>query len=260
MSEYFRIVRGLEIDDSVRILQGAGVPGVSADTSAAQVGSFYLDTANGASYSKVAPGAGATKWSGVGQVLYAERPVSATLPAADADNSVAIGAGAMVEATADGAIALGSQSLARHIGSQVFANGRFGSAGDAQAGKYLLRTHTVNAAPTEAFLDGTAGIARLVLPDDSTWTFTATITGHRQDVGDGHAGYKVAGVIYRGAGAASTAIQGAVIKSVLAESNPQWDINITADTTNGSLKVEVIGQASKIIRWVALIETVEVTN
>lgn len=260
MSEYFRIVRGLEIDEAARILQGSGVPGLTADTNAAQVGSFYLDTANGAAYSKVTAGSGANKWSGVGQVLYSERPVSATLPSALADNSVAIGAGATVDAAADGAIAFGNQALARHVGGQVFANGRFSSTGDAQTGKYLLRTHTVNATPTEAFLDGTAGVHRLVLPDDSTWTFSATVTGHRQDASDGHAGYKVEGVIYRGSGASTTAIQGAVMKSVLAESNPQWDINITADITNGSLKVEVIGQASKIIRWVALIETVEVTN
>jgi hypothetical protein len=123
-----------------------------------------------------------------------------------------------------------------------------------------MRTGTINATPAEMFIDGTAGSVRLVLPDDATWTFKITITGHRTDVGNGHAGYTAAGVIYRGAGAATTAIQGSVNKVVLAESNPAWDINISADNINGSLKVTVTGEASKIIRWVALIETVEITN
>jgi hypothetical protein len=62
------------------------------------------------------------------------------------------------------------------------------------------------------------------------------------------------------AGAANTFIQGSVNKTVLAESNPSWDINISADAANGSLRVRVTGEAGKIIRWVALVETVEITN
>lgn len=261
MSDYFRIVRGLEIDESVRILRGSGVPGLTADTNAAQVGSLYLDTASGTAWSKVAAGSGTDKWSTVSNQLYTERiNAPPSYPSAGADNSVAIGFGAQTQAGADGSLAFGDQSFARHRGAQVFANGRFGSAGDAQVGQYLLRTHTVNAAFTEAFLDGTGGSARLTVPDDSTWSFKVRITGHRTDAGDGHAGYTVEGVIFRQAGVGTTAFQGAPIKNVIAESDPSWDINISADTTNGSLKIEVKGQAGKTIRWVAHVETLEVTN
>ncbi len=260
MSDFFRIIRGLEIDESARILQGSGVPGVTADTNAAQVGSLYLDTSVGNAWSKILPGSGTNKWSTVSSTLYAERPITPTLPSAGGDNSVAIGPGAQTDTSAPNSIALGAQSLARHPGALVFANGRFGSTGDVQTGKYLLRTHTVNNTLTEAFLDGTGGTQRLVLPDDATWTFTVTITGHRTDVGDGHAGYKVQGVIFRGAGAATTSFQGSPVKTVLAESNPQWDINISADPSYGSLKIQVQGQTGKTIRWAALVETLEVTN
>lgn len=157
-------------------------------------------------------------------------------------------------------LAVGDQSLVRIPGTMVVAHGRFGNTGDAQRGTYILRTHTVSAMWTEAFLDGTAGSQRLVLPDDSTWTFEVMITGHRTDADDGHAGYKALGVIYRQAGAATTTLQGNPSKQVISESNPQWDINIEADSLNGSLKISVKGEVGKIIRWVAAVTTVEVTN
>jgi hypothetical protein len=152
------------------------------------------------------------------------------------------------------------QSLARVSGGVVQASGRFASNGDAQAGRYLLRTTTIDATQTEMFVNGTNGGIRLTLPDDATWTFKITVTAHRTDLSNGHAGYTASGVIYRGSGVSTTNIQGSVQKTVLAESNPSWDINIGADSTNGSLLVRVIGETGKTIRWVALVETVEITN
>lgn len=266
MSEYFRIVRGLELSPGTVVLPGAGAPGSSADTDGAGIGSLYLNTTSGVAYTKVLSGSGPSKWSAVGSgggttlALYSESSTLPSPPTTLGTNSIALGSGAATSVGATGSIAIGSQSLTRHIGALVFANGRFGSSGDVQAGKYLLRTVTVNGTATEAFLDGTGGTARLVIPDDSTWTFTATVTGHRTDQNDGHAGYKIQGVVYRRSGAATVAFQGAPVKTVLAESNSVWDINITADTTTGSLMIKVTGQAGKIIRWAALIETVEVTN
>ena len=88
MSEYFRIVRGLEIDETVRYLQGAGKPGTSADTNAANVGSVYTDNQTGDLYTKIAPGSGLSTWqqagtgSGGGAALdlYAEYSASPTPP------------------------------------------------------------------------------------------------------------------------------------------------------------------------------------
>lgn len=261
MSDFFRILRGLEINESARILTGSGAPGSTADTDDAQVGSLYLDAGSGAAWSKVIPGTGPSKWSSVGQILYSERPVSSpTLPAPAADNSLALGSGAQTAVGADRSIAIGDQSLARHMGAMVFANGRFGSSGDVQSGRYLLRTHTTSATPIEAFLDGTSGTARLVLPDNCTWTFKATVTAHRTDVNDGHAGYEIRGVVFRNSGAATISFQGSPIRTVLAESNSPWDINITPDPTTGALKITVTGQAGKTIRWAILIDTLEVTN
>lgn len=267
MSDYFRIVRGLELDETIRLLQGAGAPGHTADTDDAAIGSVYSDNTTGALYTKTSAGIGPSRWAVTGggggggsYALYAEYPVAPTPPAALGQNSVTIGSGSQTDANATNALAIGEQSLARLFGSMMYASGRFQSTGDAQAGQYILRTHTVNAAPTEAFLDGTGGSNRLVMPDDSTWKYTITVVGHRTDVADGHAGYKFEGVAYRMNGTGTIQMLGSPTKSVLAESHSAWDANVTTDAVNGSLKITMTGQAGKTIRWVAFVETVEVTN
>ncbi len=190
--------------------------------------------------------------------LYAENPVSPSPPSATGTNSIALLSGST--AGAQDSLAIGVQSLSRIQGGVVQASGRFASSGDAQTGRYLLRTNTVNNIPTTMFVDGTAGSTTITMPDNSTWTFWITITGHRTDVNDGHAGYEFKGVIYRDSGAATTTIQGKTSKTVLAESNTPWDANVFADTVNGGFTVTVTGQTSKTIRWLALVETVEITN
>ncbi len=251
------------VTNALQVINLGGAPsiqeGSGAPTGIASNGAIYIDQA-------VTNGNGISVYSG-GWVtvatkpnLYSEKSSAFVSPVAQGNNSVAIGSGAETATGAPGSLAIGQQSLAKTQGAVVQANGRFTSNGDAQAGRYLLRSNTISASPTELFINGTAGGVRLVLDDNSTWTYRITVTAHRTDLNDGHAGYTVAGVIFRNSGVATTALQGTPNKMVLAESNPSWDINITADTVNGSLKITVIGEAGKTIRWLALVETVEITN
>jgi hypothetical protein len=60
--DFFRIYRGLELDDVVQFLSGTGAPGSTADTDAAGVGSYYTNQANGDLWTKVATGSGVDKW------------------------------------------------------------------------------------------------------------------------------------------------------------------------------------------------------
>lgn len=245
----------INLGGSPSMQEGSGVPIASAN-----VGAVYIDRSvtNGNGiyfYDGVA-------WQVVAQKLnlYNEKSSVFTAPVAQGTNSIALGEGAQTTVLGTDALAIGQYSVARTQGGVVQASGRFATNGDAQTGRYLLRSTTIDATLTELFINGTAGGTRLKLTDDATWTFRITVTAHRTDLNDGHAGYTASGVIYRGAGAPTTSIQGSIQKTVLAESNPAWDINISADTTNGSLRVRVIGETGKIIRWVALIETVEITN
>jgi len=193
-------------------------------------------------------------------ILYKENIGTVIPPSPVGSNSIVLGSGAQTAVSATNSLAIGEQSLARIPGGVVQASGRFASSGDAQTGKYLLRSHTTNSTETELFIDGTGGTKRLVLPDDSTWTFRGIITGHRTDISDGHAGFSFEGVIYRIAGNASVSFQGRPSTSTIARNNFAWGIKLYADTTNGSLTITCTGQNGKTIRWVAMVETVEVTN
>jgi hypothetical protein len=186
--------------------------------------------------------------------LYAENPVSPSVPVASGTNSIAFG----TEAQADAAesFAFGRQSLSRFPGITQ-ANGRFGSQGDAQSGRYLLRSTSINASHTELFLDGTGGSQRLTLPADSTWLFDITVVGHRTDATDGHAGYRIKGIVYR-QGTINTALLGRPSKEIIAETNPSWDAFVEVNTD--SLVIKVIGELGKTIRWMAVVETTEITN
>ena len=103
-------------------------------------------------------------------------------------------------------------------------------------------------------------VGAVILPNNSAYHFKgsviATVTG-----GGDTASWEFKGAIKRGANAASTAIVGTVIKDVVAydAGASAWDVTFTADTTNGGLKVEVTGAAATTIRWVAKLETTEVT-
>jgi len=252
------------VTNQLQVINAGGAPsmreGTGVPSGSDSLGAIYVDQAvtNGNAIYRY----NGTSWDVIATKpnLYAEKVNGFTQPVAAALDSVALGSGAETQTGANGSLAIGMQSLARVPGGVVQANGRFSNNGDAQAGRYLLRGNTISATPAELFINGTAGGTRLTLPDDSTWTFRVTVTAHRTDLPNGHAGYTASGVIYRGSGAATTAILGSVQKVVLAESNPVWDINISADSVNGSLRILVTGEAGKIIRWVALVETVEITN
>ena len=43
-------------------------------------------------------------------------------------------------------------------------------------------------------------------------------------------------------------------------SNATWDANIAVDTVNGALQVTGKGDGTNTTRWVARVDTVEVTN
>lgn len=145
------------------------------------------------------------------------------------------------------------------VGAQ--ASGRFSADGDAQRGKYLARRATTDATTTELSLDGgSPGAAtRIVLPNNHAYSFRGRIVG-RSSTGD-VAVWNIDGLIKRGANAAATALVGTPTATMTFNDGgaSAWTITITADTTNGALKIEVTGAAATTIHWLADIETVEVS-
>lgn len=176
--------------------------------------------------------------------LYAENPVTPTAPIATGTNSNAIGSGAN----------------AYLYGSSATASGPFATSGDAQHGIYVLRNITTTTTPTELFLDGVTATQRLVLPNNSLWTFSILIGARRTDATGGGSGYKLEGVVRKDASNATIAFVGTPSKSILGETNAALDCTITVDTTNGSLKISAVGLAATTYRWVATVLTTEITN
>jgi hypothetical protein len=76
MSEdFFRISRGLEIDESIQLIQGSGSPG-AGDSGNAQVGSAYLDNLNGDLWTKISVGTGIQHWSKVASETWVSNNVA----------------------------------------------------------------------------------------------------------------------------------------------------------------------------------------
>jgi hypothetical protein len=245
---------------AVRTIQGSGVLSVLDGDGVA--GNPTLSISPGTNGQVLTTVGGVPTWAagggGSSLYLYSEHPVSPSTPSATGANSIALLSGSSAEA--QDSLAIGPQSLTRLQGSIAWASGRFGNSGDSQRGEYQLRAGTINAVPTAMYLDGPNGSVPLTLPDNSTWTFRATVTGHRTDASDGHLGMEFKGVVWRGSGASTTTIQGQVSRQIIARANTSWDVSITPDLSNGGLTFTVTGQSGKTIRWLAVVETVEVTN
>lgn len=190
--------------------------------------------------------------------LYNENYTDGAVSTATGANAVAMGNGAVAQANSS--VAIGEQSVARHQGAIMMAAGRFVVSGDAQTGNYLLKGATTTNIPRQLYLDGPSGTSPLIIPDNSTWTFKITVTAHRTDVNNGHSGYFIKGVIYRQSGPGTTALQGSTSIEIFSQSDPSWSINTVADNVNGSLAITVTGESGKTIRWLAHVETVEITG
>jgi hypothetical protein len=151
------------------------------------------------------------------------------------------------------------------VGNAVFpanVNPIASSVGVSQSATLLLARQTTDATATRLTSNTSAAgtTNQVILPNNSAYTFQGTcianVTG-----GGTTSGWKFEGVIKRGANAASTALVAAVTPLVIAQDAgaATWVLAVTADTTNGSIAVTVTGAAATTIRWVAKIETTEVT-
>jgi hypothetical protein len=134
--------------------------------------------------------------------------------------------------------------------------------GVSQAALLILAKQTTDATATVLTSDGSAASTtnQVILPDNSAYLFKATVIANVTGGGN-TSGWKLEGVIKRGSGVGSAAIVGLVTTTLLAQDAgaATWAVTATADTTNGGLKITVTGQASTTIRWVAKVDTTEVT-
>ena len=136
------------------------------------------------------------------------------------------------------------------------------AAGCSQTTALVLGRQTTDATSTRLTSNASAASTtnQLILPNNSAYTFQGTCIAN-VTAGGTTSGWKFEGVIKRGANAASTTLVAAVTPTVIAQDAgaSAWVLAVTADTTNGGIAVTVTGAAATTIRWVAKIETTEVT-
>ena len=185
--------------------------------------------------------------------------VGGTLNTASGYRSVVLGG---YGNTASGvyAIAGGTRAKGDKQGQLSFSSGRFAANGDAQWSLLCGRKQTTNNTATEIFLDGSS--SRITLSNDTTWLFDISLIVRRTDADGTNSGWTATGVIKRDANAASTALVGACTPVLVAQDAGAalTAFTVTADTTNGSLKLNVTGETSKTYNWVARVRLTEVTG
>jgi len=180
---------------------------------------------------------------------------------ATGNGSVALGG---AYATATDSVSIGASSTTgTTIGKIAFSNDKFSANGDSQHGLFVLRSDTTNATPEALVTNaGAAGTTnQVILPNNSAYSFSGTIIA-RESAADGsdYASWEIKGALLRDANAASTVLGNGIQNKLYATAGASaWAIALTADTTNGGLKIEVTGAASTNIRWVATVNTSEVT-
>jgi hypothetical protein len=160
------------------------------------------------------------------------------------------------EAVKDYSSAFGNYAKTTATYSQAFAGGSFAAAGDAQGCKFILRSDTTDATAEAMTTDnGSAGSSnQIVAASDTCIMFSGTIVA-MQDGAQDQGGWEIKGLL-KNDGGTTTLVNSNV--QTFAEGNG-WAVALSADNTNNALKVQVTGEASHNIRWVANIQTSEVT-
>ena len=160
----------------------------------------------------------------------------------------------------------GRRGTTRSIqGNTVFAacsNPIADASGTSQTGLLVLATQTTDATATalRSNISAAGTTNQVILPNNSAYFFRGEVISGVTGGGDTK-GWTIEGVIKRGANAASTALVGTpTVTSSFADAGAStWTIAVTADTTNGGLRVTFTGQASTTIRTVCSIRTCEMT-
>jgi hypothetical protein len=134
--------------------------------------------------------------------------------------------------------------------------------GFSQAALFILGRITTDATATVITTNqgGASNNNQVILPNNSAYYFRGEVISGVTGGGDTK-GWTIEGVIKRGAGVGTTTLVGTpTVTSSYADAGAStWTIAVTADTTNGGLRVTFTGQAGTTIRTVCSIRSTEMT-
>ncbi len=187
------------------------------------------------------------------------------------DNSTASGSGAIAigngsQANAERSVVIGSSGHAQGVKSRYAYSGASiigNNDGASQYGLFVLIGGTTDATAKVLTTNNTAAGTddQIILPNNSAYSFSGTIIAREQaSAGSDYAAWEIKGALLRDGSAATTVLGNGIKNSLYASAGASaWDVSLTADTTNGGLAITVTGAAATNIRWVATVNTSEVT-
>lgn len=179
--------------------------------------------------------------------------------ATEATTDYAVAIGRVTKANAIASIATGESSKATLYGQHAHSSGSLGASGSSQTSVLVAAGVSTSGSATNIYLGGSSSFP-MTLANNTTWSFHVRVIARRTDATGENMDWTFDGIIKRDANAASTALVGDVVVSPRTGVTTAWDCTVTANATDGSLQINVTGEAAKTIRWVARIETVEVSN
>ena len=161
-------------------------------------------------------------------------------------------------ATGIGSVALGTEAKATIKTQIAMAAGKFAAVGDAQGSTFILRSDTTDATAEAMTTNNSTAAAdnQIVAASDTCITFHGTITA-MQNGAQAHAGWEIKGMLVNDGGTTTLALGN--VSDMAATNASSWAVALSADNTNNALKIQVTGEASHNIRWVANVQTSEVT-
>lgn len=112
---------------------------------------------------------------------------------------------------------------------------------------------TTNDTPVEMFC-AAYGTSRFTIRASSALAFKMTIVA-RDNVANEVAMYTFEGVIKRDA--SNNTVMSIINKAIIYEDDADWDVAVTADDTNESLKIEVTGDGANPTQWAVRMDGVE---
>ena len=143
-----------------------------------------------------------------------------------------------------------------HDSTVYYTHGNFGSATDSRSGKYIFRGITTDSTATEIFIGGVNASA-LDFNDNSINTVSILVTGTRTTT-IGGASFRLEACYQNSAGTLS--LVGNVNKTKIGSTNVVYDAILDINTTTNKMRLRCKGNAGHNIRWMALVDTVEVSQ
>jgi hypothetical protein len=165
-------------------------------------------------------------------------------------------------AAGDYSVAFGNGAQALTRGEFAMASNQFNVPGDAQSSTIMLMRRSTNNALLELTLDGVSPNAfnRFVLKQKTTYHVNLSVVARREDVLGESAAFEFTFVMDRQIDADSVELVLGSEKKILATEVSTWDISLSMDIINSSLRVNVSGDSAKNILWVARVSLVQVTG